>query len=451
MTDTIPGKPKKVYTLNALRGFSAIFVVFYHMVAYGKYLDPDYLPSSFKYFYNKGQFRVLIFFIISGTVISLSNKTGINSKNLLTYIKKRAIRIYPIYAASLLIALLVSETVNSPATIIGNFTFLDVLVTNVISGNGPVWTLHYEIVFYLLFIPVSMLDIDPLKVFLFSIFIGFLNFFLSPYLHTPIITSYFFGFTFWSLGLVIVKYFMVSKEPVQYTKLVGFLFLLISVPYLNVIKESLYKFSQVTLAHYKDFVFDGDINRWFKIAFSMQDFGYLPYCFMGVVLFSQRDFKYRKILFWLLQLLPAYTLCYIYKETGSVPVKKLIFPIGCYAMSWFLLFIDFPLLKLVSNRIIHFLIWMGGISYGTYIIHIPVLMLIHKVPFFSGTVFTFVIRMILYFLLTYSLAYFLENQYQQWILRLFQNKHAERLKNNIKQAWEYVVVKSKDTKSGSLY
>ena len=147
MTDTLPAKIKKVHTLNALRGFSAVMVVFYHMVAYGKYLDPGYLPSSFKYFYNKSQFRVLIFLIISGAVISLSNKIGLNSTNLLSYIKKRAIRIYPIYAASLLIAIFVSEKTDSFATIAGNFTFLDVICTNVISGNGPVWTLHYEIVF----------------------------------------------------------------------------------------------------------------------------------------------------------------------------------------------------------------------------------------------------------------------------------------------------------------
>lgn len=435
-------KVKKVYTLNALRGFSAIFVVFFHMVAYGKYLDPNFRPAIFDYFYNKSQLRVLIFFIISGSVISLSTKAGINSKNLLTYIKKRTLRIYPIYVAALIIAILISGAIDSWGTIAGNFTFTDVLFTNVISGNGPVWTLHYEIFFYLLFIPVSMLDIDPLKVFIATIIIGFANFFLSPYLHTPIITSYCFGFTFWTLGLVIVKYFSLSKKPIEYSKLVSYLFLLIAIPFVNGIGEAIYKFSETHLSHYTDFIYNGNINDWFKIAFSMKDFAYLPYCFMGVILFSERDFKYRGIVLWLLQLLPAITLFIVYDEGGMQSVKKLLFPIFCYSISCLLLVVDFSLLKKLSERVIKSLIWLGDISYGSYIIHIPVLTLLNRVSFFSGTWFTFCIRVVLYFVLTYALAYLLEKTYQQWVVKLLQNKYIFHAKNSIRNAWQYIMLRN---------
>lgn len=105
-------KTKKVsYTLNALRGFSAIFVVFYHVIRYGKFLDPAYLPTSFKYFYDEGHFRILIFFVISGTVISLSNKKNLTLNTIHVYIKKRALRIYPIYALSLIITLIIAQKV----------------------------------------------------------------------------------------------------------------------------------------------------------------------------------------------------------------------------------------------------------------------------------------------------------------------------------------------------
>ena len=121
-------KPKnKVYALNALRGYSAIFVVFYHMIENGQYLDPGYWPGWFKYFYDKGHLRVLIFFVISGAVIFLSTKTALTLKTVPEYLKKRAVRIYPLYAVSLIAALLVSKATYSYLTIAGNFVFMQVL------------------------------------------------------------------------------------------------------------------------------------------------------------------------------------------------------------------------------------------------------------------------------------------------------------------------------------
>jgi peptidoglycan/LPS O-acetylase OafA/YrhL len=442
MTAEKPTAIKKVYTLNALRGFSAVFVVFFHMVAYGKYLDPDYLPRSFQYFHNKSQLRVLIFFIISGAVISLSNKMGITAANLPTYVRKRVTRIYPIYVIGLLLAILVSEKADSLATIAGNAGFLHVLFSDVISGNGPVWTLHYEIVFYLLFIPLSMLEVDPLKLLVLALLLGFVNFFLSPYLHTPIITSYCFGFAFWSLGLVAVKYFRVSSQPVNYSRLVSYLFLLLCLPFLYFLKEKIYFFSQHNLKHYTDFIYDGNINHWFKIAFSLHDLAYMPFCFMGVLLFSGRTFPYQKLVLWLLQLVPAYTLFLLYQAGGAVPVKKLIFPISCYAVSCWMLVVDFPLQKKIATAITGGLIWMGNISYGTYLTHIPVLMAFHKVHFFTGTPVTFAVRMVLYFATTYALAYFLENNYQRWVVKLSQNKPALQLRQRLKYVWAERVVKN---------
>jgi peptidoglycan/LPS O-acetylase OafA/YrhL len=237
----ITSKPK-VYTLNALRGYSAIFVAFYHMIENGQYVDPDYWPEWYKYFYANCSLRILIFFIISGAVIQLSNKIPLSVNTIPTYVKKRITRLYPLYVVGLITAILVSTVPYSWRTIAGNFAFLQVLFCKVILANGPVWTLHYEVLFYILFIPVSMYNINPVKIFTASLGLGLINYLLYPSAFAyPLISAYCIGFSFWMLGLIIVKYFPVDAvQPVNYTKMVSFLFLITAVPYLNGIHILIY-------------------------------------------------------------------------------------------------------------------------------------------------------------------------------------------------------------------
>ncbi len=442
----IPDKTKMpTYTLNALRGFAAIFVIFSHVIGDGKYLDPQYLPNSFVYFNDNnkaGHLSVLIFFVISGAVISLSNKDNLRLNTISTYIKKRAIRLYPIYAFSLIFALVVSTTIYSVATIGGNFVFMQVLFSNVILANGPIWTLHYEIIFYLLFIPISMLNIDPVKVAITAFLIGIVNYiFLYPYTHIAIITSYCFGFTFWSFGLIIVKYFTnKNTSALNNAKLVSFIFLIITFPYLNQIEKGIYKYSVRFTGHTIDFPYDGNINNWFKIAFPFADFAYLPLCFLAVILFSGRSFKYINIVLWLLQLVPAYSLFRIYKNAENIDLIKMIFPITCYFISCSLLVFNIPSIEKVSENIIKNLTWLGGISYGIYIIHGPLIVLFSRITFFSGSGISFMVRLILYFSFTILSAYFLEKIFQTWVISSLSQKKILAFKGFIKSHSSLILI-----------
>jgi peptidoglycan/LPS O-acetylase OafA/YrhL len=417
MPEILVDKTKnKVYTLNALRGFSAILVIFYHMIENGKYLDPDYLPGWFKYFAVKSQIRILIFFVISGAVIQLSNKKGLTLHTIKSYLKKRGIRIYPIYIVSLTIALLVSPVAYSFFTIAGNYTFLQVAFVPVVLANGPIWTLHYEILFYFLFIPISMFNIDPVKVVVAALVIGFGNVLLSKYFYFPLLTSYCFGFAFWGIGLIIVKHFSNKiTEKADNTKLVSLLFLIVTVPYLNELSKDIYLLSMKYFGRELRFLYDGNINNWFSIAFSVYDFAYIPYCFFAVMLFSKRDFKFKTLLWCLLQLVPAYTLFSMYKKLGYIDIKTIIFPCVCYLISFFLLFIHSNFINKISEKVINFLIWMGGISYGMYIIHGPILVIFNRIGFVTGTPFSFALRLVLYFVFTFAAAYFLEKKFQVWV------------------------------------
>jgi peptidoglycan/LPS O-acetylase OafA/YrhL len=102
---------------------------------------------------------VLFFFLLSGFVITNSALRQGNSFSLKKYMKRRAGRILPIYWLSLLITGLVGLRVGDTldfAGLLGNILFLQTPGFAVgwfepWMGNGPLWSLSYEVFYYLIF------------------------------------------------------------------------------------------------------------------------------------------------------------------------------------------------------------------------------------------------------------------------------------------------------------
>ncbi|MGA0558830.1 acyltransferase family protein [Larkinella sp. VNQ87] len=415
----------KQYTLDALRGFAATVILLYHVIEYGTFLDPNYSPGFFRYFgsSNEGHLRVLLLFVISGTVITLSNQNFDQSK-IITYLRKRFIRLYPIYVIGLIAALSFGFSHYSAFTIIGNFLFLDVLFTDVILENGPIWTLHYEILFYLLFIPIALVRVNPVVVFTTSITVGLVNFLvISKFLEIRIITSYCFGFAFWSLGMIIVRYFSSSRTlPDNYSSLLSYLFLILSIPGLNALKLWLYDLAYKHLTFPIEYPFDGNINNWFRSAFIFSDFSYLPYCFLAIILFSGYHFKGKNLILLSVQLLPLLYVYQILNKGESLDVDKMAVPSIFYGFSLIFFFAKSKLIERIARKVIKSFIWFGQISYGIYIIHIPILIAIHTISLFSGSAFSFFGRLVIYLAFTISASYFLERIFQPIIAASLTNK-----------------------------
>lgn len=146
----------KIANLEAIRGIAAFLVFIGHVVSK--------IPSLAKHknhftnlFVNWGTECVFLFFILSGIVVHLSYDK--RNKKSSTFIKHRAIRLYP----TLLIALLISIPVEysysgkfpSVNTITGNLfpyaTMSDYLAPLMWFSNPPVWSLTFEVFFYLFF------------------------------------------------------------------------------------------------------------------------------------------------------------------------------------------------------------------------------------------------------------------------------------------------------------
>jgi len=142
----------KIDTLQYLRAFAALLVVFNHTWQAGEISRALNLSDI-------GGFGVDIFFVISGFIMSYTLKESfINSrKTAVDFLIKRAIRIYPIYLI-LVTPYVLKYLVNAPDlgealfsyTLIGNLLLLPSF-TNAAHYYpllGVAWTLMYEMFFY---------------------------------------------------------------------------------------------------------------------------------------------------------------------------------------------------------------------------------------------------------------------------------------------------------------
>src|ERR1700712_2623409 len=109
---------KKLY-LEFLRGAAAIIVLLYHCIE----MHPQGKGPKHFYFSNWGTDAVIIFFILSGIVINISQSR--NPKSPSEFISNRLLRLYPQLITGLLLGLAVLyitySAIPSLWTIAGNF------------------------------------------------------------------------------------------------------------------------------------------------------------------------------------------------------------------------------------------------------------------------------------------------------------------------------------------
>ncbi len=184
------------YSLEGLRGICALTVALAH-VQTGMILFPT-INQIIEYSHF-AHLAVLIFFMLSGYVIGV-NYPGdrLNKKD---YLIKRIFRIYPIYLLVILFCFSFEPGLNL-SKVLGAIFLLqgwtDRLVTNVV-----LWSIHYEIIFYLLFIFIakSKKNIVIQAVVCLALGMSVWVFKSIP----PIFGGYFCGFAFWLTGLYISK------------------------------------------------------------------------------------------------------------------------------------------------------------------------------------------------------------------------------------------------------
>lgn len=149
--------------LDALRGAAAAYVVLHHTLPHHVYVAGVNVATPLRF----GQEAVMVFFLVSGFVVARSFERRAD-RAVLPFLGRRALRIYVPLLGALVIAYL-TESYNAAQWVdprwielLGNLAMLQdnvavkphVLVAPY-HGNVPLWSLSYEIWFYLLFALVS--------------------------------------------------------------------------------------------------------------------------------------------------------------------------------------------------------------------------------------------------------------------------------------------------------
>ncbi|KAA0685991.1 acyltransferase [Neorhizobium sp. P12A] len=139
--------------IDALRGLAALLVLVSHADAYYLIRIAPIVPYSG----YLGAIGVCIFFILSGYLIWRSaGRTLAQANGLRTYALHRAARIMPLYYVALAFAFVVFPHISdhradvTTYTVIRHVTFTQALLPDVSTAVNPVlWTLTYEMLFYL--------------------------------------------------------------------------------------------------------------------------------------------------------------------------------------------------------------------------------------------------------------------------------------------------------------
>ena len=137
-----------------LRGIASILVVLYHMTTnFSETFHQSFLFNIF----NFGGSGVDIFFVLSGFIIAYANKDYVaNPSKTVTFLKRRFVRIYPIYwiiiTGFLLVQFAFPLYYKSHFDLgVANFLNTYLLLPDHIMINGVSWSLTNELFFYLLF------------------------------------------------------------------------------------------------------------------------------------------------------------------------------------------------------------------------------------------------------------------------------------------------------------
>jgi peptidoglycan/LPS O-acetylase OafA/YrhL len=144
---TADDQPSRLLTLDGIRGVAALVIVIGHT---GRLMDPIVVPLGFS--------AVDLFFLLSGIVIDLSYRAKLASGALSPYgmMRRRVIRLYPLYAVGTAITLagLVIHR-DLPVSFDGLFVLISLAVfmlpATLTSGamyplDPPAWSLFFELI-----------------------------------------------------------------------------------------------------------------------------------------------------------------------------------------------------------------------------------------------------------------------------------------------------------------
>jgi peptidoglycan/LPS O-acetylase OafA/YrhL len=404
--------------LDILRGVAALVVVLHHLVSYSSGFDRKYSLGPVLNYNFPAHLCVIVFFILSGYVIGLNHPTMSNKAEISSYIRKRLIRILPIYFIAVLFTVLIWGRNYSLFTIFSNLFFISVPLDNVIIEDSPLWSLNYELIYYFLFIFFCYFKINlskTLKALLIIIAIVFL-FFHNVKIY-PLLISYFIGFIFWIAGAMIAK----NNWPewkVSHSRMVSIFMLIFCLqpfnPYGPIIKVL-----KIPTVDYSSYSF-------FQQSISYNDLFFFPLTLLLIFSLNRFHSRYNKLLFYFTIVLSVFRLLMLFYTYGwNYVIKEHYVAPSIILISSILLWIfNFQFINKVKKAI-KSTAALSKVSYALYVIHLPILLCFGMIQATSW--FYFVVKIIVALVTLFIVSYLLEDKFQPYIKRLLLKRKASAI------------------------
>ncbi len=383
--------------IESYRGLCALSVMLNHGTVHSSILVDKLEMPEFIYYLSSPYLSVLIFFCISGYAIGISNNK--NDFNILNYLKRRAIRLYPILIVSILCCIIATQ-IFPWRIIIQNLLFLQNTVSYfghsfTIFENFPIWSLNHEMLFYLLFIVIII--VKPRIWILLTIMI------ISTFvLHNSppdiaFIPHYLNGFYFWLLGLFLA-WGIINRTHIKSSK-VNF----ISLAFLHLC------FTHLDLGSIIMAVIDFKSNNNFPALF------YLPFCLLLLGQLLGYENKFLKINRIACFGVPFLFFVYLIFVGRIFENERWIM-----CLLFWLIAVMFSSETKYSEIISKRLLFFGKISYAIYLFHIPVAIFVKNYVHISTLEIP--IKYILWIAITLLMAYLFEIKLQHKIRYYFLKK-----------------------------
>jgi peptidoglycan/LPS O-acetylase OafA/YrhL len=385
--------------LEGLRGLAALLVATEHLSVMG-ILYPSERISPLIRFLGAGQAAVLVFFVLSGYVISLTNQVVFTAGRARAYLGRRALRLLPIYWLALALTLCVGlgdpvKIYAATALMLQNQNSYGPWLLYPPRANAPMWSLHYEMVYYLLFLVIWRREQWFRPSMLMAIALSIAGWILPGF--PRFIAGYGSGWLFWGAGWWLARQTKMA-DTVPHAPLLAYVFLLIGTYHLSCGNIFL---SGIGLPQ-------KDIS-----TVNLSNLAFLPCCLLLVSGAARRTIPFRRVITWLAFGLPIITslLLIVTGRVGEMPqwIAGAIFT----AMA----------LLVAAWRSGHWLGWlapMGSISYAFYLLHMPMFWVVRRLGLAGDTPLRFAGAVLIWFSLTAMTATVLELWLQPRLRRWWQ-------------------------------
>jgi peptidoglycan/LPS O-acetylase OafA/YrhL len=354
-------------------------------------LDPKYALSALSIDY--GPASVLIFFVLSGYVIGLTVRGVATPRAIGHYLQRRALRIVPITWVAIFLSVILYHA--SGKALIGNLLFLQNTIPYpfgfrlpLLPNNPPLWSLSYEMLYYLLFIAIWRFSPKVWVVYCVTLILAFGR----PLSIPPIIASQASGMLFWLSGLSIAWFSKVEQGPKDTPWLAAIIGVLAF--------WTIGPFKVVTLVFFHRFATPG-----------MLSLGRLDFC-LGATLIVMTVTNRAK---WLQRRMAISILILC---AGILPLK-LYEAMLTTSDVWALGFVALASIFWKWRPSIIVLVWLapvGAFSFALYAIHFPIALAVRDaLSFLPSDGGYFVVRSAVFGVVTLAFAWFLERRVQSWL------------------------------------